>query len=130
MSDLLNPLELAPILIVLAEVATMVILARRSVRRRLQLVLGTYLAIVAAAVTFAFIVRDEFGFSFIPALVLTGPWQWLLPRSILNSLPPSSGGSHYGIFLLGAGLNCAAFVLIDRLSYPKHSTKLSGRHAT
>jgi hypothetical protein len=31
--------------------------------------------------------------------------------------------------LIGATFNCAIFYVIDRLSYPKHSGKISGPHA-
>ena len=130
MSDLLNPLELVPILILAAEVAATVYLSRRRVKRRLFWVLGSYLLFVVAAVALAFSVPDEFGFSFIPALFITGPWSWVLPGSITTKLPPSIAGNHYGSLPLGALLNCGLFYLIDRFSYPKHSVQLPSRHAT
>ena len=133
MSDLLNPLELVPILILIGEVVATGYLSRRRVKRRLSWVLGSYLVFVVAAVAFAIFVPDEFGFSFIPALFITGPWSWVLaklPGSLLTKLPPSLAGNHYGIFPLGALLNCVLFYLIDRLSYSKHDTEVSGRYAT
>ncbi len=125
-TDLLNPLEAVPLAIVAAAVVSIVILARRRKRRVIHRVAGVYLICFALALVLAFASRDEFGFSFIPTILLAAPWTFLIPPSIQNILPPSFHGSHFGIFPLAALLNCLTLFLIGRVSYPKHATTLSG----
>lgn len=119
MTDLLNPLELAPILLMLAEVVVTFVLSRKKIKNRMRLVLGAYLLLIAIATAFRFIVRDEFGFSLIPLIIITSPLGAVLvaPLPIFASL------------CLGVPLNCGILYLIDRVSYPKHSSSLSGPHA-
>ncbi len=125
LSDLLNPLESVPLGILAAEIAATITLSRRRINRRLLFVIGSYLLCVAAALAFGLIVHDEFGYGFIPLLVLTVPWQLLHIR-----LPQSAFATDIAQMAFGLAFNCALFYLIGRLSYPKHATTLSGRHAT
>jgi hypothetical protein len=109
-------------IILVAEIVAIVYLSRRQVKSRLFVVLGSYLGFVAAAIAFALIVRDEFGFSFIPFVWIIWPWYQLL-----GQFPGPSTMKLPGLFieaLIGATLNCAIFYIIDRLSYPKHSAKI------
>jgi hypothetical protein len=99
LSDLLFQVFFHIPVIFLGEVTAAFYLSRRHVKRSISLVIGSYL-LLAAAVAFAFVVRDEFGFSFVPAMLTVWPWYNLigeLPGSLLTKL-----GNQYGIFLLAS----------------------------
>jgi len=130
MNDLLNPLFSVPIFIVIAEILATIYLSRRQIKQRLIWIIGTYLAFVAVAVAFGFLVRDEFGFSWIPLIVITEPWGIIL-EELFRSLSKYFGFTQtfYGM-VLGTILNCAIFYIIDRVSYPKYSDRVSDLHAT
>ena len=121
MSDLLNPLFLFPMLIILGEVIAAIWLSRRQTKWRLYWVIGTYLIFIAFAFALGFFARDEFGFSWIPLLIITEPWSLFLRGTHLNYAGFTQ--SFYGM-TLGVFLNCAIFYLIDRLSYPKYSAQI------
>ncbi len=125
MADALFQLFFRFPVVLVAEILLIVILSRSRVRRRLLWVIGSYLLLVAAALAFALIGRDEFGFGFIPLIVMTAPWQLLPIR-----MPSGIFSSDLLQIALGLILNCALFYILGQLGYPKHSTKPSGRHAT
>jgi hypothetical protein len=114
--------------IFMTELAAVIFLSRKRVKRRLLWVITSYLLLICVAMAFALLARDEFGFSFIPVAFTVWPWYHILSR-----VPGPSSMGITGLLLelaLGALLNCAILLLTDRLSYPKHSTELSDRHAT
>ncbi len=111
--------------VLLMEILAAVTLSRMRVRHSLSWVIGSYLTLVAAALAFGLIRQDEFGFGFIPLIVLTAPWQLLhikFPQSVLTG--------DLAQIALGLVLNCGLFYLIGRLSYPRYSNRLLGRRAT
>ncbi len=117
MTDLLNPLFLLLYLLLAAEFAATVVFSRRKVRHRRVYVLASYLVLLGIAVLFAVIRPDEFGFGWIPLIVLTRPGSAL--------------GANFLVWgALGAALNCTLFLLLDWLVYPLHSIDPSGQRAT
>jgi len=81
------------------------------------MVIGSYLFFVATAVAFALrqLGHDEFGYGVIPALLITTPWYFI--PGFANAAFPVE-------MLLGIIVNCAIFLIIDQVSYPRHSAKL------
>jgi hypothetical protein len=94
-------------IIVLAEVGAIVFLTLWHVKRRLIWIIGSYLLLLSAALAFAMINPDEFGFSFIPAYYITWPWFEVLGKFF--NVPSIL------ILVFGAAINCAIFYLIERL---------------
>jgi hypothetical protein len=110
-----------PVFILVAEIVATVYLSQKQVKRRRLMVIGSYLFFVAMAVAFALLAHDEFGYSFVPAILITAPWYFI----------PGFGSPFFPVeILLGIIVNCAVFLVIDQLSYPKRFAKLQGQDAT
>lgn len=109
-------------IVLLAELIAVLILGRLRVRHRLAWVIGSYLLCVAAALSVALIRPDEFGFGFIPLLVMTAPWQLLhLNLPFAGDLPQ---------VIIGLALHCALFYLLSRVVSPARSTEANAPQAT
>jgi hypothetical protein len=107
-----------PVYLVLAGIGSTFYLSRRYPDRRPLFVVLSYLFFVAIAMTFAILTNDEFGYRFIPALMITVPWYFLgvLPTVALPVM-----------IVLGITLNCAILYSIVRfVSHAKHSNKFHG----
>jgi hypothetical protein len=104
-----------PVFILVAEMGATFYMGRRQVKRRRLMVIGSYLFFVAMAVAFALLAHDEFGYSVVPALLITAPW-YFIPGFASPAFPLE--------MLLGIIVNCAVFFVIDQLSYPRHFAKL------
>jgi hypothetical protein len=112
-----------PVFILAAEIVAIVYLSRKQVERRRLMVIGSYLFFVAMAVALPFLQlgNDEFGVGVIPAILITAPWYFI----------PGFASPFFPVeMLLGIIVNCAIFLVIDHLSYPKHFAKLQGQDAT
>ena len=116
-----------PVFLLVAEVVATIYLSRKRIKGRLLYVLVSYLLLVGLA-TFLALPGDEFGYSFISALLITEPWDFILAR--LHLTIPFLGNGLVQIVWLGATLNCAFFYILDRLSCPKHSDEVSSLLAT
>jgi hypothetical protein len=110
-----------PVFLLLAEIGAAIYLSHRQVRRRMLYIVASYLFLVAAAIGLALVARDEFGFSAIPAILITAPWYFI---------PGFANPYFSATILVGVILNCSLFTLVDRLSYPRVSAKLSPPQAT
>ena len=110
MSDIFYKLFCCFPTIPLVGVVAIIFLTLMRVRRRLTWVIGGYLLLLSAALAFASTHRDEFGYSFIPALYIAWPWVEMLAR------PLSFLRNNLLIFFFGAAINCAFLYLCERFT--------------
>src|SRR5947208_3180592 len=109
MNDILFQLFCRFPTILLAEVGAIVFLTRLHIRGRLIWVIGSYLLLLSAALAVALTHRDEFGYSFIPAALIAWPWFEILQKSFFQT-------NLLVLMFASAGINCAIFYLIERVS--------------
>ena len=125
MLPLLSWLLLRVPTVCLAEAALTMILKPRAVGRRLFWIVGSSLLCFVAASNCGLLRPVKFGFSLIPFLLTDAPW-----RVIPFRLQPSALTTDATQLFCEVVFCCVLFILSSRLGYPKHSTKISGRHAT